>query len=59
MIEKLKRLFDPAKKQNYKQALAAASPPIIPYLGEPQTDLVLAYDGNPLYDSNGLINMYR
>lgn len=45
--------------QRYRATLRAAEPPLVPYLGIYQTDLIFSSDGSPPRTSGGLINFHR
>lgn len=45
--------------KNYRNALRSANPPLVPYLGVFQTDLLMIHEGNKLHLPNGHINFRK
>jgi len=59
-LEEMKVLFNPTSSfKNYRQMLASASVPIIPYFGVTLSDLTFIDEGNADTFDNGLINFTK
>ena len=59
IFSELDQLTEATKSyQNMRSAIRNCEPPLIPYLGMYQTDLIMIDGGNP-DEINGLINYYK